>query len=131
MARPLSDLQRQVLVVLFDAEQDDPTRVLIPNEIGERLDLPVVEGGRGRGRGKGHRVFGAAQRIIPALTGLGTRGLVRRSFASSRGYELTGKGQRIAKALKEEACATTPEVMWLHVHSAHGRSDLPPEGFEP
>lgn len=104
MTRPLSDLQRRVLLVLLDAEERDSLAVLTPNEIGGRLDLKPVEGGGSgaKGRGAGHRVFGPAQRIISPLNGLRGRGLVGLSFVLDYGYSLTAEGKRTAEALKEQ-----------------------------
>lgn len=103
MTRPLSDLQRQVLLTLLEDEERDSLSVMAPHEIAAKMKLTAPHGGRGgRGRGKGHRVFNPAQRIISPLNGLRDRGLVTPSFMDAHGYELTAEGKRTAEALKAQ-----------------------------
>jgi hypothetical protein len=103
MARPLSDLQRQVLLVLLAKQEHDDFATMAPNEIAAKMKLKPVHGGRGAGgRGRGHRVFNPAQRIISPLNGLCDRGLVYPSFGLDYGYGLTAEGKRTAEALKAQ-----------------------------
>jgi hypothetical protein len=104
MARPLSDLQRRVLLTLLDEEERDSLSALAPHEIAAKMKLETVHGGRGGGgRGRGYRVFNPAQRIISPLNGLAGRGLVVHSFMGSGAYELTSEGKRTAEALRSSA----------------------------
>lgn len=108
--KPLTDLQRRVLLGLLHMEATEEGRwAWSPNEIGMEIGTKTITGsGRGNGRGSGHRVFGAAQQIIPTLTSLDYRhrGLIsstrRDDGMSGSAFRLTPTGRAKARELREE-----------------------------
>lgn len=89
----LSDLQRQVLLVLVDSGKSET-----PTDIAYEMGFQPFSA-----RGKASRMFSPAQKIIGPLVGLRKRGLVvptgRRDGRSGTAYVLTAEGKRIAEVL--------------------------------
>jgi hypothetical protein len=91
--RPLSESQVRVLDAMRRLDHMGALPAT-PATIAREAGFDKVVGGRGEGgRGRGHRVFNPAQRIIPALTGLRRRGMIRdtrrRDGMSGVAYDFT------------------------------------------
>lgn len=104
----MSETMEKILKELFTLEgTDDALWGLTPNQIGSRIGVPPVFGGRGQGgKGKGHRAFGPAQRVIFPLTALKKRGFVesgeRKDGLSGVSYSLTMAGKWKAEELIQD-----------------------------